>query len=115
MLSGSSNTFNATDQTWRVNRSDAFIVKAAMRRATFGSVWAGVLLTLVISLILLSTSQQRRGIIFYIQCMSFPMALIYNALCIVYAFWEQQNIFMMPNQSGLSNRQLHREFYVCLN
>lgn len=102
-----SSLFNTTDQTFHVNRSDAFIVKAAMRRTTFSSVWSGVLFTLVIALVLLSTKQQRRGAIFYIQCVAFPLAITYNALCILYAYWEQQNIFIEPGEETLTGKQVH--------
>lgn len=87
--------------------ADEMAIRVVTSRVATSSFWLGVLTTLVIALILLSTSQQRKGPIFILQCLAFVMAIVYNVLVYVRAIWRHHSTFRMPDEvydPGRENR-----------
>lgn len=49
-------------------------ISTAIGLAVYNGVWLGALCALAIAVVLLSTVEQRRGAVFAVQCLAFPMA-----------------------------------------
>lgn len=99
--------WNTTDETFHITSDDELAIKVVASRVATSSFWLGVLTTLVIALVLLSTSKQRKGPIFVLQCLALIMAIAYNVLVYVRAVWRHHSTFRMPDEPynpGKENR-----------
>lgn len=89
--------WNTTDHTFHIKVVDEIALRVSSNRIASSNLWLGVLFTLVVTSILLSTSQQRKGPTFITQCIAFVLGILYNTLVQVRAFWRHDSTFRMPN------------------
>jgi hypothetical protein len=97
--------YNSTDATFHINATDREFINDNLEVLCSASIWLGILLTLFVSLILLSTKVQRRGPIFWLQTAAFFLALVYNILNQLQTFWEYDILLKLPQDHPSRGRE----------
>jgi hypothetical protein len=95
-MASSTTLFHTSDQLYHIKPFDQVTIKLAIRKIATANLWLGIQVTLAIALVLKSTSSQRRGPIFILQCFCFSLAFIYNSLIQLRGFWQHEAVFLMP-------------------
>lgn len=91
---------NITTPIWQIDAPTAQSLVVQQAYGLFNTTWLGVLATVAIALVLLSTPQQRRGPVFTLQCVAFPMALTNALLVTVCVVLNAKQLFTNKNMIG---------------
>ncbi|PWN37518.1 uncharacterized protein FA14DRAFT_152896 [Meira miltonrushii] len=98
--------WNADDEEFHLDIWDKSMMRKSAIRMVFSSVWLGIFAAVAITFGILSTREQRRGPVFFIQCISFPLAITYNLQEAIIGFHRFTGTFAFPDES------IHYETYL---
>ncbi|PWN34531.1 uncharacterized protein FA14DRAFT_160097 [Meira miltonrushii] len=90
---------NSSTPVWQIDAPTAQSLVVQQAYGLFNTTWLGILATVAIALVLLSTPQQRRGPVFTLQCVAFPMALTNALLVTVCVVLNAKSLFTSKNMT----------------
>jgi hypothetical protein len=91
---------NSSTPVWQIDAPTAQSLVVQQAYGLFNTTWLGILATIAIALVLLSTPQQRRGPVFTLQCVAFPMALTNALLVTVCVVLNAKQLFTNNNMTN---------------
>lgn len=93
-------SWNATDSTYHIGEDDEIELRKQVLRFIFCSTWLGVLSTVALAFLALSTAAQRRSPVFAIQAIGLSLAITYNTCEIVYSLTRFGATFAKPSKDS---------------
>lgn len=91
--------WDADDEEFHLDIWDKSMMRKSAIRMVFSSIWLGIFAVVAVTFGILSTKEQRRGPVFFIQCISFPLAITYNLQEVIIAFHRFVGTFALPDES----------------
>lgn len=91
--------WDADDEEFHLDVWDKSMMRKSAIRMVFSSIWLGIFAAVAVTFGILSTREQRRGPVFFIQCISFPLAITYNLQEVIIAFHRFIGTFALPEES----------------
>lgn len=95
-----SSATNSSTPVWQIDAPTAQSLVVQQAYGLFNTTWLGILATVAIALVLLSTPQQRRGPVFTLQCVAFPMALTNALLVTLCVVLNAKSLFTSKNMTN---------------
>lgn len=90
--------WDAVDETFHLDNWDYQMLRKCLLRILFCSSWLGLFVAVAVTFAVLSTEKQRRGPVFVVQCISFPLAIVYNLQETIISYHRFVGTFAKPGQ-----------------